>query len=104
MNSSYVKSILFSKLLDPFNHSPWKVLLLGSMQKWGGNNILFLSKEGLDKIAEKVNPFWKDVITFDSACDEIRLEIQSRYFLRKFNLNEINPHSSYCLCTDMVSW
>jgi spore coat polysaccharide biosynthesis predicted glycosyltransferase SpsG len=30
------------------------------MQKWGGNNILFLSKEGLDKIAEKVNPFWKD--------------------------------------------
>ena len=45
------------KLLDPFNHSPWKVLLLGSMQKWGGSNILYLSKEGLEKIAEKVNPF-----------------------------------------------
>ena len=27
------------KLLDPFNHSPWKVLLLGSIQKWGGSNI-----------------------------------------------------------------
>jgi hypothetical protein len=26
------------KLLDPFNHSPWKVLLLGSIQKWGGSN------------------------------------------------------------------
>ena len=53
------------KLLDPFNHSPWKVLLLGSMQKWGGrggSNILYLSKEGLEKIAEKVNPFWKDVL------------------------------------------
>ena len=49
------------KLLDPFNHSPWKVLLLGSMQKWGGSNILYLSKEGLEKIAEKVNLFWKDV-------------------------------------------
>ena len=48
------------KLLDPFNHSPWKVLLLGSMQKWGGSNILYLSKESLEKIAEKVNPFWKD--------------------------------------------
>jgi hypothetical protein len=31
------------------------------MQKWGGSNILYLSKEGLEKIAEKVNPFWKDV-------------------------------------------
>jgi hypothetical protein len=35
--------------------------VLGSMQKWGGSNILYLSKEGLEKIAEKVNPFWKDV-------------------------------------------
>jgi hypothetical protein len=24
------------KSLDPFNHSPWKVLLLGSIQTWGG--------------------------------------------------------------------
>ena len=29
--------------------------------KWGGSNILYLSKEGLEKIAEKVKPFWKDV-------------------------------------------
>ena len=27
--------------------------------------------------------------TFDSDCDEIRLEAQSRKFLRKSNLNEI---------------
>ena len=52
---------MLHKLLDPFNHSPWKVLLLGSIQKWGGSNILYLSKEGLEKIAEKANPFWKDV-------------------------------------------
>jgi hypothetical protein len=49
------------KLLNPFNHSPWKVLLLGYIQKWGGSNILYLNKEGLEKITEKVNPFWKDV-------------------------------------------
>jgi hypothetical protein len=33
---------------------------LGSIQKCGGSNILYLSKEVLEKIAEKVNPFWKD--------------------------------------------
>ena len=37
-----------------------RVLLLDYMQKWGGSTILYLSKDGLEKIAEKVNPFWKD--------------------------------------------
>jgi hypothetical protein len=35
---SFYKALKMSwlhKLLDPFNHSPWKALLLGSMQKWG---------------------------------------------------------------------
>jgi hypothetical protein len=61
---SFYKALKMSwlhKLLDPFNHSPWKALLLGSMQKWGGSNILYLSKEVLEEITEKVNPFWKDV-------------------------------------------
>jgi hypothetical protein len=55
---SFYKALKMSwlhKLLDLLNHSPWKVLLLCSIQKWGGSNILYLSKEGL----EKVNPFWK---------------------------------------------
>jgi hypothetical protein len=57
-DGAIVERILWlHKLLDPFNHSPWKVLLLGYRQKWGGSNILYLSKEGLEKIAEKVNPF-----------------------------------------------
>jgi hypothetical protein len=34
---------------------------IGFYAKWGGSNILYLSKEGLEKIAEKVNPLWKDV-------------------------------------------
>ena len=56
-----LKKSWLHKLPDPFNHSPWKVLLLDYMQNWGGSNILYLSKEGLEKIAEKVKPFWKDV-------------------------------------------
>ena len=39
------------KLFDPINHSPRKVLLLWYIQKWGGSNILYLSIEGLEKIA-----------------------------------------------------
>ena len=35
------------KLLDPFNHLFWKVLLLGNIQKQGGSNLLYLSKKGL---------------------------------------------------------
>ena len=41
-----LKTSWLHNLLDPFNHSPWKVLLLASMQKWGGSNILYLSKGG----------------------------------------------------------
>ena len=34
---SFYKALKLSwlhRLLDPFNHSPWKVLLLGYIQKW----------------------------------------------------------------------
>jgi hypothetical protein len=58
---SFYKALKMSclhKLLDPFNHSPWKLLLLGYIQKWGGSNILYLSKQGLAKKAEKVNRFF----------------------------------------------
>ena len=49
------------KLLDPLNHSPWKVLLLNSLQKFGGDRILYLGREGMECLARKLNPFWKDV-------------------------------------------
>ena len=72
---SFFKALKLSwlhKLLDPFNHSPWKVLLLGSIQKWGGSNILYLSKEGLDKIAEKVNPFSLNIFYLLKCAKRIR--------------------------------
>jgi hypothetical protein len=38
-----------------------EITFIGFYTKMGRSNILYLSKEGLEKIAEKVNPFWKDV-------------------------------------------
>ena len=37
--------------------------------------ILYLSKEGLEKIAEKVNPFWKDVCLNLSELKQERGEL-----------------------------
>jgi hypothetical protein len=53
-----LKMACLHKLLDPFVHSPWKLLLLGYIQKWGGSNILYLSKQGLAKKAEKLTFFF----------------------------------------------
>ena len=55
----FTKPLKCHKLLDPFNHSPRKIILLGYIQKWGGSNILYLNKEGLEKIAEKLTRFGK---------------------------------------------
>jgi hypothetical protein len=38
------------KLLDPMNMSPWKILLLSYIEKFGGDKILYLKKEGLESI------------------------------------------------------
>jgi hypothetical protein len=41
-----------NKLLDPLSCSPWKTLLLSSVQRWGGDNILYLNdKYGLIVLA-----------------------------------------------------
>ena len=59
LNGRSLKMSWLHKLLDPFHHSPWKVLLLDSIQKWGGSNILYLSKEGLEKKKKKLTRFGK---------------------------------------------
>jgi hypothetical protein len=50
------------KYTDPLNFSPWKILLIDSLEKWGGDNILLLGKEGLNTVASTLNPFWKDIL------------------------------------------
>jgi hypothetical protein len=41
--------------------SPWTMLLLSYIEKYGGDNILYLKKEGLESISDKLNPFWRDI-------------------------------------------
>ena len=39
-----LKMSWINKLLVPLNFSPWKTLLISSIQRWGGDNILYLNK------------------------------------------------------------
>jgi hypothetical protein len=51
------------KLLDPMNMSPWKILLPSYIEKYGGDKILYLKKEGLESKSDiKLNPFWRDIL------------------------------------------
>jgi hypothetical protein len=45
------------KYIDPLRFSPWNILLIDSLEKWGGDNILLLGKEGLNTVAGTLNPF-----------------------------------------------
>jgi hypothetical protein len=68
-----------NKLLDPLNiyFSPWKTLLLSSIQRWGwgGDNILYLNKKGLEVLAGKLNPFWNDVFCIFSELKSTDIDI-----------------------------
>ena len=57
-----LKMTWIKKYIDPLNFSPWKILLIDSLEKWGGDKILLLGKEGLDTVASTSNPFWKDIL------------------------------------------
>jgi hypothetical protein len=61
---SFCKALKMSwlyKLLDPMNMSPWQILLLSYIEKYGGDKI-YLKKEGLESISNKLNPFWRDIL------------------------------------------
>ena len=61
---SFCKALKMSwlyKLLDPMNMSPWQILLLSYIEKYGGDKIC-LKKEGLESISIKLNPFWRDIL------------------------------------------
>jgi hypothetical protein len=50
------------KYIDPLNCSPWKILLIDSLEQCGVDKILLLGKEGLNTVASTLNPFWKDIL------------------------------------------
>ena len=64
-----------NKLLDPLHFSPWKTLLLSSIQRWAEDNILYLNKKGLEGLAGKLNPFWNDVFCNFSELKSIDIDI-----------------------------
>ena len=57
-----LKMTWLQKVLDPLNHSPWKTLLFNSIDKYGGDKILFMNKEGLEYVSRRLNPFWRDIL------------------------------------------
>ena len=56
-----LKMTWIKKYIDPLNIYPWKILLIDSLEKWGGDKILLLGK-GLNTVASTLNPFWKDIL------------------------------------------
>jgi hypothetical protein len=59
-----------------------------------------LSKEGLEKIAEKVNPFWKDVFL---NLSELKQEKGELVFDSNFK-NEYPGHRSGLNATEVISY
>ena len=55
--------------------SPWKTLLLSSIQRWGGDTILYLNKKGLEVLTRKLNPFWNDVFCNFSELKSTDIDI-----------------------------
>jgi hypothetical protein len=56
-----LKMSWIQKLLNPMNHSQWKLLLLDKIEKIRGDKVWLLQKVGIQKISTKFNPFWRDI-------------------------------------------
>lgn len=83
----HVKSFCFSlkmtwihKLLDPLNFSPWKILIMSKLEKFGGEKVFHLGKMGIQKVADTLNTFWRDIL------------------LNWLKLNELEPKEQSILC------
>ena len=67
--SHSLKMTWIKKLLDSDKFAPWKTLALNNFENFGGNNIWHLHKEGLLKLSNKMNRFWKCVFKSWSQLD-----------------------------------
>jgi hypothetical protein len=50
--------------LVPYRKIQYVAILIPLLhiEKYGGDKILYLTKEGLASISEKLNPFWRDIL------------------------------------------
>jgi hypothetical protein len=81
------------KLIDPINISAWKILLLSYIEKYGGDRILYLQKEGLESISNKLNPFWRnfplnlsEMLAIKDEEEKYIINIMSQPIWFKFNI------------------
>ena len=44
------------------NMFPWTILLLSYIGKYGGDKIVYLKKEGLETLSDKLNQSWRDIL------------------------------------------
>ena len=61
---SFIKALKLTwikKLVDANNTSPWKLMLIDSLEKYGHCNILLYDKASCNEISNDFNRFWKDV-------------------------------------------
>lgn len=67
-----LKMCWMKKLLDPLNSSPWKTLFRDKIETYGGNKIFKKKREGLLRISNSLNIFWKEIINIlaDLSGDE----------------------------------
>ena len=65
-----LKMTWIHKLLDPLNNSPWKILLVDQYEKFGGDKIWFMTREGLEEISSHFNSFWRDIfLNWSILCE-----------------------------------
>jgi hypothetical protein len=92
-----LKMTWIKKYIDPLNFSLWKILLVDSLEKWGGDKMLLLGKEGLNTVASTLNPFWKDILDNfsnlqnEKVIDENDVLSQSIWLNSHIKVNNISP-------------
>ena len=79
------------KYIDPLNCSPWKILLIDSLEKWGEDNILLLGKEGLSRVTSTLNPFWKDILNNFSNLQNEKVTDGNDVLSQSIWLNNTSP-------------
>ena len=56
---------------------PWKILLLHYIEKYGENTILFFKTQGVERISDKLNQFWRDIPLNLSELLSIKDEVEN---------------------------
>lgn len=98
-----LKMTWINKILDPFNISPWKTLIIDQYKKYGGDKIWMMNSYSLNKIAVFFNSFWKDIIKNwaklreEPIHNDEKLLSQSIWFNQKLKIdNEIIFYEKWC--------